>query len=479
MGETRAGSRSPLQPALVVPLIITLAIGVALWFTPPPEGINPQAWHLFAIFVATVAGFIAKPLPMGAVAMIGMMAIALTGTLSIDKALSGFGNTVIWLIGAAFFVSRAVIKTGLGARIAYYFMRLLGKKTLGLSYGLGLADLILAPAMPSNTAREGGIIMPLVRSVAEAYDSTPARGTERKIGSFLMLSAFQINIITSAMFMTAMAANPLAAELASGAGVKISWGDWFLAALLPGVVSLILVPMFVYKFYGPEIKETPAARELAEGKLREMGPISPAELVTAGVIVLMLVLWVGGQTWKINATTAAFVGVAVLLLSGALTWDDMLKETGAWDTIVWFAALVMMATQLNTLGFIPWIGKNVGALVGGFPWGTAFLLLALVYFYSHYMFASQTAHISAMYAPFLAVALAAGTPPVLAALVLAFFSNLFSSLTHYANGPAPVVFGTRYVSMGAWWGIGAAVSVLNIIIWVGVGSIWWKMIGLM
>ncbi|MGW8184230.1 MAG: anion permease [Burkholderiales bacterium] len=479
MGETRAGSRSPLQPALVVPLIITLGIGVALWFTPPPEGINPQAWHLFAIFVATVAGFIAKPLPMGAVAMIGMMAIALTGTLSIDKALSGFGNTVIWLIGAAFFVSRAVIKTGLGARIAYYFMRLLGKKTLGLSYGLGLADLILAPAMPSNTAREGGIIMPLVRSVAEAYDSTPARGTERKIGSFLMLSAFQINIITSAMFMTAMAANPLAAELASGAGVKISWGDWFLAALLPGVVSLILVPMFVYKFYGPEIKETPAARELAEGKLREMGPISPAELVTAGVIVLMLVLWVGGQAWKINATTAAFVGVAVLLLSGALTWDDMLKETGAWDTIVWFAALVMMATQLNTLGFIPWIGKNVGALVGGFPWATAFLLLALVYFYSHYMFASQTAHISAMYAPFLAVALAAGTPPVLAALVLAFFSNLFSSLTHYANGPAPVVFGTRYVSMGAWWGIGAAVSVLNIIIWVGVGSIWWKMIGLM
>jgi len=479
MGEARAASRSPLQPALLVPLIVTLAIGGVLWFIPPPEGINPKAWHLFAIFVATVAGFIAKPLPMGAVAMIGIMAVALTGTLSIDTALSGFGNTVIWLVGAAFFVSRAVIKTGLGARIAYYFMRLMGKKTLGLSYGLGLADLVLAPAMPSNTAREGGIIMPLVRSVAEAYDSDPEKGTERKIGSFLMLSAFQINVITSAMFMTAMAANPLAAELAGSAGVKISWGTWFLAASLPGLFSLILVPLFVYKFYGPEIKETPAARELAEGKLRDMGPISAGELITAGVIVLMVVLWIGGQTWKVNATTAALVGVAALLLSGVLTWDDMLKEKGAWDTIVWFAALVMMATQLNALGFIPWIGKNVGALVSGYPWGTAFLLLALVYFYSHYMFASQTAHISAMYAPFLAVALAAGAPPVLAALVLAFFSNLFSSLTHYANGPAPVVFGTHYVSMGAWWGVGAAVSVLNIVIWVGVGSIWWNVIGLM
>jgi DASS family divalent anion:Na+ symporter len=404
---------------------------------------------------------------------------ALTGTLGISDALSGFGNTVIWLVGAAFFISRAVIKTGLGARIAYHFMKLLGKKTLGLSYGLGFADLVLAPAMPSNTAREGGIIMPLIRSVAEVYDSDPTKNTERRIGSFLMLSAFQINIITSAMFMTAMAANPLIAELAGESGVQISWGDWLLAALLPGLASLILIPLFVYKFYGPEIKETPAARELAEGKLQEMGPITPGEWITGGVIALLLVLWVGGQAWSINATTAAFVGLAVLLITGVLTWQDMLNEKGAWDTIVWFAALVMMASQLNALGFVPWFGQTVAQKVSGLEWTTAFLILALVYFYSHYMFASQTAHISAMYAPFLAIALTVGTPPVLAALVLAFFSNLFSSLTHYANGPAPVVFGTGYVSMGAWWGVGGVISVINIIIWVGVGWIWWEIIGLM
>ena len=468
-----------LAPARLVPLIIVVAVGVIMWFIPPPEGVKQEAWHLLAIFVATVVGFIAKPLPMGAVAIIGIMMTALTGTLGIGDALSGFGNTVIWLVGAAFFISRAVIKTGLGARIAYYFMKLLGKKTLGLSYGLGFADLVLAPAMPSNTAREGGIIMPLIRSVAEVYDSDPTKNTERRIGSFLMLSAFQINVITSAMFMTAMAANPLIAELAGESGVQISWGDWLLAALLPGVTSLILIPLFVYKFYGPEIKETPAARELAQEKLHEMGPITPGEWITGGVIALLLVLWVGGQAWSINATTAAFVGLAVLLITGVLTWQDMLDEKGAWDTIVWFAALVMMASQLNALGFVPWFGETVAQKVSGLEWTTAFLILALVYFYSHYMFASQTAHISAMYAPFLAIALTVGTPPVLAALVLAFFSNLFSSLTHYANGPAPVVFGTGYVSMGAWWGVGAVVSVINIVIWVGVGWIWWEIIGLM
>jgi DASS family divalent anion:Na+ symporter len=468
-----------LDPARLVPLIIVVVVGVIMWFIPPPEGVKHEAWHLLAIFVATVVGFIAKPLPMGAVAIIGIMMTALTGTLGIGDALSGFGNTVIWLVGAAFFISRAVIKTGLGARIAYQFMKLLGKKTLGLSYGLGFADLVLAPAMPSNTAREGGIIMPLIRSVAEVYDSDPTKNTERRIGSFLMLSAFQINVITSAMFMTAMAANPLIAELAGESGVQISWGDWLLAALLPGVASLILIPLFVYKFYGPEIKETPAARELAQEKLNEMGPITLGEWITGGVIALLLVLWVGGQAWSINATTAAFVGLAVLLITGVLTWQDMLNEKGAWDTIVWFAALVMMASQLNALGFVPWFGETVGQKVSGLEWTTAFLILALVYFYSHYMFASQTAHISAMYAPFLAIALTVGTPPVLAALVLAFFSNLFSSLTHYANGPAPVVYGTGYVSMGAWWGIGAVVSVINIVIWVGVGWIWWEIIGLM
>jgi len=479
MSDSTENPAAALVPAKLVPLLITLAFGLVIWFVPPPEGVTPEAWQLLAIFVATVVGFIAKPLPMGAVAIIGITATVLTGTLTINDALSGFSNSTIWLIAAAFFISRAVIKTGLGARVAYHFMKLLGQKTLGLSYGLGCADLLLAPAMPSNTARQGGIIMPLVRAVAEAYGSDPAKGTERSIGSFLMLNAFQINIITSAMFMTAMAANPLAAKLAGDAGVQITWGGWFLAALLPGVVSLILIPLFVYTFYGPEIKETPAAKELAEGKLRDMGPLKAGDWITGGVIVLLLVLWVGGSALGIAATTAAFVGLAILLLTGVLTWQDMLNEKGAWDTIVWFAALVMMASQLNKLGFIPWFGETMGQQVSGLEWTTAFLILGLVYFYSHYLFASQTAHISAMYAPFLAVALAVGTPPVLAALVLAFFSNLFSSLTHYANGPAPVVFGTGYVSMGAWWGMGAVISVLNIVIWVGVGWFWWQLIGLM
>jgi DASS family divalent anion:Na+ symporter len=280
------------------------------------------------------------------------------------------------------------------------------------------------------------------------------------------------------MFMTAMAANPLAAQLAGDLGVELNWGIWALAALVPGIISLLVIPWFIYMAYPPKIKETPGASQMASDKLNEMGKMKSAEWVTLGVFFLLLLLWIFGDLLGVHSTTAALVGFSVLLLSGALGWQDILNEKGAWDTLVWFASLVMMATFLNKLGFIPWFGEVVGGKVSGIQWTTAFLILGIVYFYSHYLFASQTAHISAMYASFLTVAIAVGTPPVLAALVLAFFSNLFASLTHYAAGPAPVLFGSGYVSMGVWWGLGGAISVINILIWVIIGGAWWKVLGL-
>ena len=435
--------------------------------------------HLFAIFVTTIAGIILKALPMGAVAMIGIAVTALSGTLSIADSMSGFSDVVIWLIVLAFFISRGFIKTGLGARIAYSFMALLGRRTLGLSYGLAATDLVLAPAIPSNTARGGGIIMPIMASLARAYGSNPGDASSKKMGAFLTLTAYQVNCITSAMFLTAMAANPLAQKLAGDLKVNITWGGWALAALVPGLVALILVPLLIYKLMRPEITETPEAVEMAKGHLRDLGPIRRQEWMMLGVFVMLLVLWIfAKQLGDINATTSALAGLAVLLLTGVLNWEDIKAETGAWDTLVWFAALVMMASFLNKLGMVPWFSKTMGGMVAGHGWLFAFLVLALVYFYSHYFFASNTAHVASMYAAFLGVSIAAGAPPVLAALVLAFFSNLFAGMTHYGTGPAPVLFGTGYVELGPWWRMGLLISVVNIVIWVGVGGLWWKFLGL-
>jgi divalent anion:Na+ symporter, DASS family len=465
-------------------LAITVAVGLAIYLLPPPEGVATEAWHLLAVFVATIVGIILKPLPMGAVALLGILltSFVLPGTNSanLGTALSGFGNTTIWLIVAAFFISRGFIKTGLGERIAYLFMARLGKRTLGLSYGLIATDLVLSPAIPSNTARGGGIIYPVLNAIARAYGSSPNDGTAGRIGSYLIKASFQGLVITSAMFLTAMAANPLAVTLAAdNAGVNITWAGWALAASLPGLISLIVVPWLLFRLNPPEIKETPEAAEMAVRKLKEMGGMRLSEWLMLGTFVMLILLWIfGDQLVGLNATTAALIGLGILLLSGVLNWQDVLKERGAWDTLVWFAALVMMASQLNALGLIPWFGDRMSGVVAGYGWVMAFLVLALVYFYSHYFFASNTAHVSAMYAPFLVVSVAAGAPPMLAALVLAFFSNLFSSMTHYGTGPAPVYFGSGYVEMGDWWKSGLVVSLVNIVIWLGIGGLWWKVLGL-
>ena len=462
----------------VLKFAIPLGVAAGIWLLPAPEGVDPAGMHLLAIFVATIVGVIVKPLPMGAVALVGICATAITGTLTINQSLSGFGNRVIWLIVLAFFISRGFIKTGLGARIAYHFMALLGRKSLGLGYGLVATDLVLAPAIPSNTARAGGVVFPILRSVADAYGSRTDDGTARRMGAFLTVVAFQGTVITSAMFLTAMAANPLAAELAGALGVEISWVGWATAALVPGLLSLVLVPWVVYRLFPPEIRETPEAAALAREHLDEMGPLRGAEWIMLFSFLLLLVLWILAGPLNIHTTTTAMLGLVVLLVTGVLTWEDVLNERGAWDTLVWFSALVMMASQLTELGMIPWFSETVGGWFGGVGWGMGFLALSLIYFYSHYFFASNTAHVSAMYAPFLGVALVMETPPLLAALVLAFFSNLFSSMTHYGTGPAPVLFGAGYVEVGDWWRVGFVVSLVNLVVWLGVGGAWWKILGL-
>jgi divalent anion:Na+ symporter, DASS family len=455
-----------------------LVVGAAIWFIPVPIGLKPEAWKLFAIFVATILGFILQPLPIGSIAFISITFSALAGVLKPAEALSGFGNSTIWLIVSAFLFAKGFIKTGLGRRIAYMLIKKMGDSTLKLGYTIVLSDLIISPATPSNAARAGGIMFPIVRSLASAFESEPGPSA-RRVGSFLMQVGYQGNAITSAMFMTAMAGNPLIALLAAKAlNINITWGQWALAASVPGVLSLLIIPYFLYKVYPPELKETPEAKVFATKELETMGAMSIGEKIVAGIFVGALVLWSTSQYTKLDATVVAMLAVSVMMVTQVLEWKDVLEEKGAWDTLIWMGALVGLADYLSKLGFIPWFSKVIGASIVGIPWLPAFMALLVIYMYAHYGFASLTAHITAMYSAFVTVAVAAGAPVYLAALALAFMSNLCMSLTHYAAAPAPIYFGAGYVSQGTWWKLGFWVSVINMIIWVGLGSLWWKVLDL-
>ena len=467
-----------LPSSKYIKFLLCIAIAIIIWLIPHPIGVSSIAWHMLAIFIATILGFILRPFPIGAVAIISVTLAIITHTITMKTAFSGFSKNIIWLVVMAFFISRGLSKTGLGSRIAYKFIKHFGKKTLGLCYSIVFCDLILAPATPSNTARAGGIISPIVTSLAKSFGSDPENGTERKIGSFLMFSEFHGNIITSAMFMTAMAANPLAKSLAASFGIQITWFSWFLAALVPGVISLIVIPFIIYKLFPPEIKITPDAPKIAEEALKKMGKLKNSEKIMALIFILVLVLWILGGFLHINTTLTALIGFSLLLIFDILNWDDVKSEKGAWDVLIWFSILVMMADQLNKLGLISYLRDIVKANLTGFPWPIILIILVVVFFYSHYIFASATAHVSAMYSAFLGIALAEGVPPMLAAISLALFANLFASTTHYANGPATILYSSGYVPQNKWWGLNFILGLFYFIIWLGIGSLWWKLLGI-
>lgn len=463
----------------LVAWLLPIIIGLVIWFVPVPTGVKTEAWHLLAIFVATIIAFITAPMPMGAVSLAALVLSNLTNTLSINDVLSGFANSTIWLIVAAFLLSRGFIKTGLGKRIAYMLIRAFGKNTITLAYALLISDLIVSPATPSNTARAGGVIYPITRSLASAFKSEPEDGTARRIGAYLIQAIYQANTVTSAMFMTSMAGNTLIVSLvAKSFDIHMSWGLWALAAIVPGLISLFLIPLVLFKLYPPELKETPEAQKLATEALIEMGAISKSEWIMLGVFIGALILWGTATITNLDATTVALLGVVILLATDVLTWNDVKDEKGAWDTLIWMGTLITMATFLTKLGFIPWFANIVGASMAGTYWLTAFVILMLVYMYMHYAFASLTAHIAAMYIPFVSVAIGIGTPTYLALLGFAFASNLCMSLTHYAAGPSPICFGAGYVTQNEWWKLGFVFSVINMIVWIGVGSMWWKVLGL-
>ena len=486
-----------------IPAAVALALTLILWFIPAPEGVAPNAWHLLALFIGIIAGIIGKAMPIGAMAVLAMTIVALLqvtvpelgadgkpiknpSAQAAKDALSSLNSTLIWMIGIAIMISRGLLKTGLGSRIGYLFLSLFGKKTIGVAYSLALCDLLIAPVTPSNTARGGAIVHPIMKAIAASFDSDPEKGTQNKIGRYLALVNYHANIISCLIFVTATAPNPLVVDLvakATDTKIHLTWGTWFTAMVVPGLVAMALMPIILYVLYKPEITSTPDAPEMARAKLKEMGPMSRGEKIMLGVFAVLLVLWAGIPDMlfgvKVDATTTTFLGLSLLLLTGVLTWDDVLKEKGAWDTIVWFAALVMMATFLNKLGLIKWFSDMMGQQIQGMglSWVVGCALLALVYIYSHYMFASGTAHVTAMLGAFYAVGLHLGAPPMLFALILAASTGIMMSLTHYASGSSPVIYNSGYTTMGEWWIAGFVMSVVEILIFCTIGLLWWKTLG--
>jgi DASS family divalent anion:Na+ symporter len=407
------------------------------------------------------------------VVAVGVGLVGLTDLLT-----ASWANPTIWLILTAFTFSIGFVKSGLGKRIAYWMTRAIGDSTLKLSYALSIADLILSPATPSNTAREAGILFPIVKSLSSALGSEPGP-TSRKAGSFLFMSMFCADCVTSAMFMTSMVSNPLMAQLAfKTLKVNIDWGIWFEATIVPGLVSLVAVPLFLYYFYPPELKSIPQIKVHAAEELAKMGPLTIREKFMFAIFVLTLGLWSTSIYTNLDATFIAMLGMALMLMTSVITWRDVLEEKAAWDSFIWLGGIIGLAGILAKYGFFGWFASIAAAPLAGMPWPVTWILVVLIYFYAHYGFAGLTPRVVLLYAAFVTIAAAAGTPPFLAAFALAVASSLSATVTNYSCAGAAIFYQAGYVDQLTWYKQGFLVTVVNLVVWLGVGPLWWKVLGL-
>ncbi len=371
----------------------------------------------------------------------------------------------------AFLVARAVVKCGLGHRLGHLVVSAFGRSTLGLSYSIFLVDAAIAPAFPSNTAR-GGVLYPLVVGVAEAGGASPGNQSRRRLGAYLMFSGMASLSLSSALWFTAMVANPLGAELARSSGIHISFVSWLVASSVPTIAAMVLLPWLLQRIMKPEVTSTPDAPETARRALSALGPLSRDEWIVALTFAGMVALWASAGFIGLDSTAIAFLGLAILLSTGVLTLNDISKEGDVLSTFIWFAVLFTLSSQLNEMGFMAYLGERLASALGGFGAIPVYLILLVAYVGLHYLFVSQTAHVLALFAVFLDVGIKLGVPGMPLAFMLLFASNIFSVITPQASSANLLFAGSGYLTQGELYRMGAITTGISLLIYILVGTPW-------
>lgn len=460
-----------ISAALLAKRAAPFAIAIGIWLCPVPAGLTEEAWRLFAVFVAAIASVLLGSFPLLTASMLAVATIVLTGTITPAQAFSGFANASVLLVVIAFIVAQAVVKSGLGRRISLLMVSRFGGSPLGLAYSLVLTDAAIAPAFPSNTAR-GGVLYPIVLSIAKGAGSEPDSPEGRRLGGYLMFCTMAGLAVSSALWMTATSANPIGVQIAKNTGVELTFSRWLLASSAPTLVAILTLPVLASKLFSPGARATPEAPAAARKDLAEMGRMSRHEWITLVTFVVMVAGWVFGGSLHLNATAVAFMGFAALLVTGVLTVDDICAQGETLVTFLWLAVLFAMSAQLNELGFMGYAGERLASRLEGLSWPILYVTLVALYVGLHYFFVSQTSQVLALLAVFIDVGVRGGVPATLIAPSLLFASSYFSVITPQGGSQNIIFVASGYLKQRELYRLGLLTTLTFMGVYLVVGTPW-------
>jgi DASS family divalent anion:Na+ symporter len=447
------------------------ALALGLWLTPVPEGLTAPAWRLFAIFASAIFAVILNAFPLLTSAMLAVGAAVISETVSPAKAFAGFSNASVLLVVVAFLVARGVVKSGLGRRISLLVVSVFGRSSLGLAYSVFFTDAVIAPAFPSNTAR-GGVLFPIVLSLAQGAGSKPEDPDRRRLGAYLMFCGMASLSVSSALWLTATSANPIGVQISERMGLHIDFGSWLLASSVPALTTILLLPLVLYKLFPPDVTSTPEAPAAARAALRSMGALARDERIVAVVFALMVVGWVLAGRLKLDLTAVAFAGLGVLLATRVLTLADIAAEGDTLATFLWLAVLFALSGQLNEMGFMGYVGERMARGLAGVSWPAAYATLVALYVLMHYLFVSQSSQVLALFGVFAEVGARTGVPMPLMCYALLFASSYFSTLTPQGGSQNVIFVGSGYLRQGELYRLGALTTAFCFTVFLLVGTPW-------
>jgi DASS family divalent anion:Na+ symporter len=469
--KTAAAPVTDPRLGLILKRVFPLVMASGIWFSPVPAGLTPQSWHLFAIFATAIVSVLLSLYTLLTSTMLAAGAVVLTNTISAEKAFAGFANSSVLLVVVAFLVAQAVVKSGLGQRIALFMVGLFGKSSMGLAYSIVLTDAAIAPAFPSNTAR-GGVLFPIVLSVAKGSGSNPDDPNGRRLGGYLMFCAMASLAISSALWMTATSANPIAIQVALKYGVNVDFGKWLVASSVPALIAILALPWLLARLFPPGVGATPEAPAAARKALSELGPLSRDEWLTAIAFVFMVTGWILADKIHLSVTSIAFAGLGLLLMTAVLTANDIATQGDTLATFLWLAVLFALSTQLNELGFMGYVGQRLAGYMGGLSWPVTYIALVLLYVAIHYMFVSQSSQVLALLGVFLDVGIRGGVPASLMAFSLFFASSYFSVITPQGGSQNIIFVGSGYLTQRELYKLGIQTTLFFLAVFLTVGTGW-------
>lgn len=467
----------------ILKMIPVVLLPLLTWFTQAPEGLDAETWHLFGLCMSLLFGLILKPFSEPVISLI----ILGIGSLIVSKPAvlySGFAAQGVWFLLAVLLACGAFKKTGLGKRLAYILLSKFGKtkfgkSSLGLGYIMMLCDFILSPATGSNTSRSA-IVFPIFRGVAESFGSYPDK-EPRKIGAYLELLEHVVAMSTAVLFLTGMASNAvIASTIKDVTGIELTWMLWFKAALVPGLIVLLLCPLVIYKLYPPEMKHFDHIEEFVAEKMAELGKMTKQETILLVLFILAILGWMFGPKIGIGMYPVAFAFLALELLTGVMDWDDLMKEKGAWNMYIWYGAFFSLSGAINTGGFYTWLsGKIQNVLdLSAISGLLVLVILMLLSFAVKYFFVSNAAYIASIYPVILTLAAATKVNMMALALMMAFFGGYGALLCNYGNGASIYIYGNGYVKQKDWYLVGTIALFLIFAVYLVIGLPYWTLLGI-